>query len=128
MTLREYYEQKKQHYQDEGTPAFDGQLSRTFPTAAEAPAAAPKLAAFLRRHREVLVRRVAGATGQHRYLVDHVVREMIVRAKLRDLCVHYDDKTLKGAADNDGALIDTAILLTSLTSQFLFGGHNHYHR
>ncbi len=129
MTLHEYYDQKRQLYQDEGTPAFDGQLSRTFPCATDAPAAAPKLAVFLRRHREVLVRRVAGATGQHRYLVDHVVREMIVRAKLRDLCVHYDEgKTLRGAADTEGALIDTAILLTSLTSQFLFGGHNHYHR
>ncbi|QDV08133.1 hypothetical protein Poly30_36690 [Planctomycetes bacterium Poly30] len=129
MTLRSYYEQKKRIYQDEGTPAFDGQLSRMFPDAQTAPEGAPKLTSFLRQHREKLVRRVASGTGQHRYLVDHVVREMITRAKLRDLRV--PEIAMRGKrrhADTEGALIDTAILLTSLTSQFLYGGHNRYQR
>ncbi len=129
MTLRRYYAQKKQIYLDEGTPAFDGQLSRTFPDASSAPDGAPKLAAFLRRHRESLVRRVASGTGQHRYLIDHVVREMITRAKLRDLRVpEATERNGRRHTDAEGALIDTAILLTSLTSQFLYGGHNRYQR
>ncbi len=66
-----------------------------------------------------LVRRVSGATGQHRYLLDHVVREMIQRAKARDL-------RLPGAESD--ALVDSAIILTSLTSQFLTGAHPRYHR
>lgn len=128
-TLRKYYEQKKQHYQDEGTPVFDGQLCRLFPDADSAPEGAPKLTAFLRQNRDHLVRRVATGTGQHRYLVDHVVREMIIRAKLRDLRVPAaSPKGEAPHADTEGALIDTAILLTSLTSQFLYGGHNRYQR
>ncbi|MEM8710657.1 MAG: hypothetical protein AAGG01_06870 [Planctomycetota bacterium] len=128
-TLRSYYEQKKRIYQDEGTPAFDGQLSRLFPDASAAPDGALKLAAFLRRHRHALVRRVSSGTGQHRYLVDHVVREMITRATLRDLRVPAvaNGKGLSRAVE-EGALIDTAILLTSLTSQFLYGGHSQYQR
>lgn len=129
MTLRSYYEQKKQIYQNEGTPVLDGQLSRMFPDAAAAPEGAPKLTSFLRQHREKLVRRVAAGTGQHRYLIDHVVREMITSAKLRDLRV--PEASIRGEArhtDTEGALMDTAILLTSLTSQFLYGGHNRYQR
>ncbi len=127
MTLRQYYEQKKQVYQDEGTPAFDGQLTRTFPGGDDAPEGAPKLTAFLRQHREKLVRRVASGTGQHRYLIDHVVREMVTRAKLRDLRVRVEPGAT-AESTSESALIDTAIILTSLTSQFLYGGHNRYQR
>ncbi len=123
-TLRRYYEKKKQVYLDEGTPAFDGQLSRIFPSGKDVLEGTAKLSAFLRRNREKLVRRVASGTGQHRYLVDHVVREMSIRAKLRDL--RLSPESSRGA--EEGALIDTAILLTSLTSQFLYGGHARYHR
>lgn len=119
MTLARYYEQKKQHYADEGTPALDGQLTRTFPSAEARTARAPKLASFLRKERSRLVGRVASATGQHRYVVDHVVEEMIARAKTRDL-------RLPG--DEGQARLDAAILLTSLTSQFLYGGHQRFQR
>ena len=123
-TLRSYYKQKQELYQTEGTPAFDGQLSRLFPAAEQAKKGAPKLTPFLRRHRRKLIRHVSSATGQHRYLVDHVVREMILRAKLRDLRIPAESIE----RGEEGALIDTAILLTSLTSQFLYGGHPRYHR
>ncbi len=119
MTLRTYYEQKKRIYADEGTPAFDGQLVRTFPAKDDAPTGALRLAPFLRRNRLQLVRRVADVTGQHRYLLDHVVREMVSRATTRDLRLGENE---------DAALVDAAILLTSLTSQFLYGGHPRFQR
>lgn len=119
MTLRTYYERKKQVYAEEGTPAFDGQLVRTFPPCNEAPGKAPRLAPFLRRNRQALVKRVGRATGQHRYLLDHVVREMALRAKTHDLRV---------TTGEDDARTDAAIVLTSLTSQFLYGAHPRYHR
>ncbi len=118
-TLREYYEQKKEIYASEGTPAFNGQLRHSFPRGEGAAADAPRLAPFLRKHRSRLVRQVAAATGQHRYLLDHVVREMAMRARAEDL--HLP----RGDAD---ALLDSAILLTSLSSQFVYGGHPRYHR
>lgn len=117
--LGRYYELKKEVYAHEGTPAFDGQLGHSFPHAADAAPAAAKLAPFLKRHRSRLVRRVADVTGQHRYLLDHVVREMVARAKSEDLRL---------ANGEEGALLDAAILLTSLSSQFVYGGHPRYQR
>lgn len=118
MTLREYYHQKRTAYSTEGNPAFDGQLTRVFPPA-EGFSTAPYAAAFLRRNRTELVRRVAEATGQHRYLLDHVVREMTTRCQSRRLRLGLD------AAES---LIDAAVLLTALSMQFLHGAHPRYHR
>lgn len=118
-TLRAYYARKKAHYADEATPAFDGQLERTFALPADAPPRAPRLAPFLREHRRELVARVARSTGQHRYLLDHVVREMIARAKSRELRL---------ASGRASSLLDAAVVLTSLTGHFLYGGSPRYHR
>ena len=118
-TLRAYYARKKAHYADEATPAFDGQLERTFALPADAPPRAPRLAPFLREHRRDLVARVARSTGQHRYLLDHVVREMIARAKSRELRL---------ASGRASSLLDAAVVLTSLTGHFLYGGSPRYHR
>ncbi|MEM9381506.1 MAG: putative zinc-binding metallopeptidase [Planctomycetota bacterium] len=118
-TLGDYYARKKEIYAHEGTPAFAGQLGHSFPRPDDAPDGAPRLAPFLRRHRSRLVRRVSDATGQHRYLLDHVVREMTQRA-------HSED--LRLANGEEGALLDAAILLTSLSSQFVYGGHPRYQR
>ena len=117
-TLRELYARKKAVYADEGNPAFDGQLARVFPRANEAPGR-PRATAFLRKTRRELIRRVSDATGQHRYLLDHVVREMISRSKQQDLRL--------ATAPSD-ALVDAAVVLTSLTSQFLYGAHPRYQR
>ena len=115
MTLGEYYEQKKDLRQ-EGRP-LNGQLRCSFPGGGLD--GAPRLAPFLRRHRARLVRQVAEVTGQHRYLLDHVVREMTLRARTEDL------RLTRG---EDDALLDAAIVLTSLSSQFVYGGHPRYQR
>ncbi|HIG10308.1 MAG: putative zinc-binding metallopeptidase [bacterium] len=119
MTLGEYYERKHAVYSDDSSPALDGQLCRVFPRAGVAGTRFPRAATFLRRHRRALVRSVAAATGQHRYLLDHVVREMIERCKSQDLRVSLGPRE---------AQVGAAIVLTSLSSQFLFGAHPIYRR
>jgi len=118
MTLAEYYDRKRAVYSEESSPALEGQLQRVFPRADAAPGR-PRAASFLRKHRRGLVRSVAAATGQHSYLLDHVLREMIARCQAKDLRVDH------GAQE---ARISAAIVLTALSSQFLFGGHPIYHR
>ncbi len=48
-----------------------------------------------------------------------VVREMVARSQLRDLRL---------AAAPPDAQVDAAVILTSLSTQFLFGGHQRYQR
>jgi hypothetical protein len=118
ITLREYYERKRAFYAEESTPVFAGRLERLFPKDGGGRTAA----AFLRSVRRNLVRRVAEATGQHRYLLDHVLREMIARAVERRLRVEGDE------GDEGEGLVNAAILLTSLSSQFSYGSHPRYQR
>ena len=118
MTLREYYDRKRSVYSEDSSPALDGQLQRVFPDRHRAPGK-PRAAAFLRKHRPALVRSVAAATGQHSYLLDHVLREMIARCKTQDLRV--------GQGSHE-AEVSAAIVLTALSSQFLYGAHPNYHR
>ncbi len=115
LTLREYYARKHRTYSQEADPAFDGQLVRVFP----AHNRGPKAASFLRRQRRALVRRVSHATGQNRYLLDHVVREMIERS---------DSRSLRLTGTQTEARLDAAILLTSFTSHYQYGAHPRYHR
>ncbi|MCA8966514.1 MAG: hypothetical protein KDC48_16660 [Planctomycetes bacterium] len=117
-TLRRYYERKRAFYAEEANPAFDGHLARVFPPAATSPGR-PRAMAFLRKHRVALVRRVSEATGQHRYLLDHVVREMVARCRTKDLRV---------ATARTEALVDAAVVLTILSGQFLYGAHPRYQR
>ncbi|MDF1797970.1 MAG: putative zinc-binding metallopeptidase [Planctomycetota bacterium] len=118
MTLREYYERKHRTYSQEANPAFDGQLARVFP-ARSSGASGMRAATFLRKSRKALVRRVSHATGQNRYLLDHVVREMIERSTSHDLCLNSK------AGD---ALVDAAVLLTSFSGHYLYGAHPRYQR
>ena len=115
LTLREYYARKHRTYSQDSDPAFDGQLAHVFPRAARG----AKASSFLRRQRRELVRRVSHATGQNRYLLDHVVREMIERSST---------KGLRLAGTSSEALLDAAILLTSFTGNYQYGAHPRYHR
>ncbi|MDA1267253.1 MAG: hypothetical protein O2816_19400 [Planctomycetota bacterium] len=116
ITLRQYYRRKRGVYdQDDSIANLDGRLAVLFTTEGGRGAAS----AFLRKHQRRLVESVARATGQHRYLIDHVLREMILRSRTGSyrLVIHDRD-----------TLLDASALLTSLTMQFLHGGHHRYHR
>ncbi len=118
MTLRDYYERKRQHYEDESTPAFDGQLLRLF-RVRENGHRRTTAVSFFRRHRRRLVRHVSSTTGQSAYIVDHVIVEMARRGRTLRLEMRNSEQD---------TLLDAGILLTSLTMQFLYGGHPRYHR
>jgi len=115
-TLREYYARKKAHYSEERAPVSYHQLEQVFARDARRTETA---AAFLRKNRHQLVRRVAASTGQHRYLIDHVLRDVIQRCK---------ERRLRLARSERESRIDAAVLLTVLTMSFLHGGHPRYRR
>lgn len=116
-TLREHYAERRRYYADESTPAFDGQLMRLF--SEQGDESHPTASSFLRLHRRRLMRHVIRVTGQHAYLVDHVIGELMRRCRA---------KRLRLLTDSDDALVDAAVLVTSLTMQFLHTGHHRYQR
>jgi hypothetical protein len=118
MTLREYYLRKRDHYGEEDYSIFDRDLLRLF---SDDPAHRQRIAAaaFLRERRGELRRIVAQWTGQHRFVVDDVVKGMIQRCRelgLR-LC-HTEQETGEGAA----------VLLTLHTARILRMRHREYFR
>lgn len=114
--LSEYYERKRAVYdQDDSIPDLDRRLAAIFSPAGSRTTAAK----FLRDNHRRLVTSVARATAQHRYLIDHVLREMILRSRAASLRLQTSGRE---------TLPDAAALLTSLTMQFLYGGHPRYHR
>lgn len=117
-TLRALYDRKRALYDDERTPGLDRKLSALFaPQSLRRPQG--RAASFLRANRRTLVERVAHATGQHRYLIDHVLGEMIQRSRaLR----------LRRIRPEQDTLLDAALLASSLTTRFLLVGHPRYHR
>jgi hypothetical protein len=80
MTLREYYRRKHEHYGREDFSDYDRDLRRLF---SNDPAYRRRrsAAAFLRERRSKLRRTVAQWTGQHRYVVDEVLKGMIQRSR-----------------------------------------------
>jgi hypothetical protein len=98
MTLREYYRRKQAHHGDADRAVYDRDLRRLF---SDDPARARRRPAsrFLRGRRAVLRRQVATWTGQHAFVVDHVLKGMIVRCRELSLgLVHSERETAAGAA------------------------------
>lgn len=79
-TLRTHYARKRAHYGLEDTHSYDHELRRLFSSNSE-DANLPSAAAFLRRIRPRLRRQVAEWTGHFQYTIDHVLGEMIDRAR-----------------------------------------------
>ena len=79
-TLREHYEEKRDHYRLEDTNSYDHDLRRLFSDEPQG-AKSPSAATFLRRIRPRLRRQVAEWTGHFQYTIDQVLEEMIDRAR-----------------------------------------------
>lgn len=88
-TLREHYDQKREHYDLEVSDAYDYELRRLFTADPEAPKAMPA-ATFLRRARTRLRRDVSEWTGQFQYTIDQVLQDMIMRCQELNLRVDRD--------------------------------------
>jgi hypothetical protein len=115
QTLRDYYFEKKQRYRDDAPHPYDDQLRSVFRLRANGESAA----AFLRRNRLALRRRVSAVTAQHSYVIDQVLNEMIPRCQLLGLRRQRSERE---------TFVDVCILLTASTVNFIHGGHPEYRR
>jgi hypothetical protein len=80
MTLREYYEAKRERYGVRWTDFYDRDLKRIFsgePRFADHPSAAK----FLRSVRKEIRETVSEWTGMHTYTIDQVLQEVIERCR-----------------------------------------------
>ncbi|MGM0487470.1 MAG: putative zinc-binding metallopeptidase [Planctomycetota bacterium] len=113
-TLRTHYREKRQRYGVDAGCSFDSELRRLF---SDSPEFAQRISAasFLRRHRGELVRVVAKWTGQYKYAIDQVLREMIARCAALGLRVH------RPAAETRR---DVQVMLTVQTMHYLHSGHH----
>ena len=112
-TLGEHYEQRHQRYNINYTTSFDQDLVRLF----ELPETkhSRKAATFLQKHRTEFCRTIAHWTGEYRYNINQVIREMIERCRGLDLRVAANDDELKR---------DIIIVLTVHTMNYLYRGNH----
>jgi hypothetical protein len=98
MTLRDYYRRKKGYYGEEDRSVYDRDLKRLFTTAGGR-ALRRSASAFLRGRRLELRRQVSTWTGQRSFVVDEVIRGMILRSRELGLRLAYSEReTGEGAA------------------------------
>ena len=113
-TLREHYSQRHQRYEVNFRNSFDHDLQKLFPQTARSRRSI-SAASFLQKNRADLSRRVAQWTGEYRYNISQVLREMIDRCRELDLVASGDLKQLKQNA---------VVMLTVHTMNRLHGGHH----
>ncbi len=117
-TLGQYYLRKKKHYGQEDRSVYDRDLYRLF-TDDPSQARRRPAAAFLRDRRVELRRVVAQWSGQYRFVVDQVLRSMMVRSRDLRLYLAYSEReTAEGAA----------VLLTVHTMRLIRRRHAAYFR
>ena len=113
-TLRSHYAEKRARYGLDATFSFDRELHRLFSDAAEH-SGRPRASAFLRRHRDELLQVVADWTGQYKYTIDQVLKEMIARCSELGLRVHRGERVARR---------DAQVMLTVQTMNYLHRGHH----
>ena len=113
-TLRTHYAEKRKRYGLDASYSFDRELLRLFSDAPEH-VRRTSAAAFLRRHRNELLQVVAEWTGQYKYTIDQVLREMIERCTALGLRVHQPERVARR---------DAQVMLTVQTMNYLHRGHH----
>ncbi len=113
-TLREHYREKQQLYQSDYPEFYDRDLRRIFPENNEMRRTMPA-STLLRRIRPDLRNRLASWTGEHAYVIDQVLKEMIGRCRELDLRV---------SRSVDEVRLEAAILLTMQVTNFLHSGEH----
>jgi hypothetical protein len=112
-TLREHYEDRQSRYCTRQPDVFDHDLRRLFPRKAKSRSARYSAAAFLQRNLPELVRVVCQWTGEYRYSVHQVMRQMIDRCRELELQITDDEQEV---------FQRTSVLLTVHTMNYLHGG------
>ncbi len=111
-TLREHYQQRHAHYSIDCPTTFDRDLKRLFAERKTLPRQ-KTAAVFLSKNRLDLCRVVSNWTGEYRYNVNQVLREMIDRCRVLKLSVAGDEVDVRQNA---------AVMLTVHTMNYLHGG------
>jgi hypothetical protein len=112
-TLREHYQLQRAHYRIALPPSDGRMLDRLFSCNSRY-RSFPDAAQFLRHRRRDISRVVARATGAHRYTINHIMRQIIVRC--RQLRLHL---TMSEAHTADL----TTAAVTSKVTQILKSGY-----
>ncbi len=109
-TLREHYRRKRAAYALEHTDAYDRDLLKLFHVAPPN-SSRERAAAFIRRVRREVLHDAARWTGEHGYLLDHVLKDMIGRCRELRLVVKGPERRIK---------LDFTILLVKHTVESLY--------
>ena len=118
MTLREYYRRKKAHHGEGDRSVYDQDLRRLFSSDSTRARRRPA-SRFLRQRRALLRRQVATWTGQQAFVVDEVLKGMIVRCR---------EISLGLACSEREAAAGAAVLLTIHTVRHSRMRHREYFR
>ena len=117
MTLEQYYRRKRKRYSLEYPSFYDRDLRRIF---SDDPRfmTKPSASTFLRRHRSEIRGIVSRGTDVHSYTIDHVLDNIIERAKELKLRVESSEKFTKQEA---------IIMLTVHTMNIVHSGRYRFH-
>ena len=110
MTLREYYEEKREHYGRGFPHIYDRDLKRLF-SDQEKDRHHEAASAFLRRNRSKIRSLVAKWTGEYEFTLDQVFNHMMGRCR---------ELRLRAVGAESKLRLDFAILLTMRTMQYLY--------
>lgn len=106
--LATYYQRRKKDLADSHPSYYDRELRSLFAEAAPGPPDGLRATAFLRQHRQFLIREVAERCRVRKYAVDLVIRRLTQRSKELGLVVRGDPAT---------SLTQLGIVLTALISE-----------
>jgi hypothetical protein len=104
-TLREHYQERRQRYGLDDPALYDEELLRLFAAPGEV-GRRERAARFLRAWRGDILEPVSRWTGQTRYTVEQLLREMMARCR---------DLDLRLRRDRARTLQEVAVVLTMLT-------------
>ena len=113
-TLREHYAQRHQRYEVSGKNNFDYDLKKLFSQFAKSRKTVTA-ASFLQKNCGEMTRLVANWTGEYRYNISQLLREMIERCRELELRAGGNVQALKS---------DAIVMLTVHTMNRLHGGHH----
>jgi hypothetical protein len=117
ITLEEYYKAKRKRYSLEYPPFYDRDLRRIFSDDRRF-ASKPSASSFLRRHRSEIRNIVSRGTDVHPYTIDHVLDNIIERAKELKLRVQSTEKFTRQ---------ESIIMLTVHTMNIVHSGRYRFH-
>ena len=112
-TLREHYLDRHRRYNINYTTSFDDDLARLFSPADSG--ATRKASTYLQKHRNEICNTISNWTGEYRYNINQVLREMIDRCRILNLRVEVADEQLHQ---------DTLIMVTVHTMNYLYRGNH----